>query len=374
MNRHNDNYNLHTDVATTSEELNIILEDANARYNAKMWQPFTDVLPATYSKKFSTIVKETGIVVEASLLSPMGVKPLRSATGQSGYSDSIHKIGHGFKVDQADLNYFEELNLVNNNMSDMILETYSERALNVVGGFHKTWNRWVFEAISNQSVNLGSLGGSTFNVDLRTPAANKMKVKGDKPWFDPAATTVNKPMDLVRMNKYATDVLNMPQDRVFLVSKELMDKIALDEEFLTVIRNYVSANTLSDFYLNPERVIALLPTVLGIPPIVAIDEKSAYEDDGIPVIGEAAFNKGKISLVPARKLFNMHNSPSDYMKDPNPSTIKTAIEGGLIGALQKFGSEPIEVVTNMESWSFISFKNPKWIVSLDTTAYSATGE
>ena len=86
-----------------------------------------------------------------------------------------------------------------------------------------------------------------------------------------------------------------------------------------------------------------------------------------------AYNDDKVLLVPQTALFDLHNSPSDYTKDTNPAALKTFTEGGLIGAIQLYESDPIKILTNMESWSFLTFKNPKWIISLDHTAHSATG-
>jgi hypothetical protein len=69
----------------------------------------------------------------------------------------------------------------------------------------------------------------------------------------------------------------------------------------------------------------------------------------------------------------MHNSPSDYSKDTNPNTFKAIAEGGLIGTIQLFESDPMAMVTNAESWSFPTFKNPDNIISLDSTQHSTTG-
>ncbi len=55
----------------------------------------------------------------------MGKKPLRSFEGGEAYGDSIHKIGHGFKVDQSDLNHIKELNLVNYDLGyEMVKNTW----------------------------------------------------------------------------------------------------------------------------------------------------------------------------------------------------------------------------------------------------------
>lgn len=371
MNKDLSQYNLLTDITSGAGDFKMILDSANSKYNNTMWRSFTDVLPASRSKKFSTIVKETGIIVKASVLGSMSKKPLRSVEGGQSYTDNMPKIGQGFKVDQADMNYIEELNLVNTPMSDQMLEIYRNRAANIIGGFHASWNGWIFEALSDQEITLESLGGTKSVVDLRVPAKQKLKAKGDKGWFE-ANTTAKIFEDLIRMEKIADDDADMPKDRVFVCSKELWDKISMDEEILKRVRATM-LNATEYTFINPKRVMELIPTVFGVSPIVAIDERSRHEVDGIAVDSDPSFNPNKIALVPARKLFDMHNSPSDYTKDTNPATIKSSTEGGLIGAIQIFGSEPINIVTNMESWSFSTFKNPKWIVALDSSKASATG-
>lgn len=373
MNREITNYQILAGTPQNQGELKMILDTVNAKYNNSIWRSFTDVLPASRSKKFSTIVEETGIVVKASVLGSMGKKPLRSIEGGQMYSDSIHKIGHGFKVDQSDYNAIEELNLVNVDMAMEMTKKYANRANMIVGGFHATWNDWIFQALSTQQIALENQGKKTI-IDLRTPDKNKLKVKGGGAWFSSDATKYNILEDLKRMDKIADeDYINMPSSRAFLVSKDLYDKVIVDKGVIEVIKARMPLQNSTNVILTDAEIVAGM-RALGLPPMVAIDEKSRIEIDGIPTMDAAKFDKNMVVLVPLSKLFNLHNSPSDYLKDVNPSTVKTTLEGGLIGAIEMFGSDPIEVVTNMESWSFPAFKDPKKIVALDSSKFSATGE
>lgn len=370
MNRSSENYNL-LSLIGSSEDFRLIMDTANAKYNNTAWKAFADVLPASNSKKFSTIVDETGIIVKASVIGPTGKKPLRSVEGGAGYGDSLHKIGHGFKVDQSDINHIKELNLVDTAMATRMMEKYLNRASNLIGGFHATWNSWIYQALSKTTVTLESLGGSPVTVDLHVPTANKLKAKGDKGWFE-SSTTASIANDLVRMNKVADD-LGMPADRVYLCSKTLYDKIMQDEKILSIVKGSMPLATV-DTYLSPRRVASLLPGVLDIPAIAVIDEKSRHEVDGVAVDSDPSFDENIISLVPMSRLFDMHNSPSDYVDDRNPATVKSSTENGLIGGIQLFHSEPIEVITNMEAWGFFTFKNPKYIVTLDSSKASTNGK
>lgn len=371
MNRQNSSYNLF-ELANDAESVRMILDTANAKYNNSMWRQFTDVLAPRRSKKFSSIVEETGIVVKASVLGGMDKKPLRSTEGAKSFDYSMPKIGHGFKVDQSDINYIEELNLVNTEMGFEMTKTYLNRATQVIGGFHASWNSWVFEALSDQQITLDNLGGKKQVVDLNVPSKLKLKAMGSKPWFDPSGEGYDIVKDLIRMNKYADDNTNMPSARVFVCSKDLYDKILSDPKVMNMVAAFRGLD--AGVFIPEGLVLETLTRAYGIPQIVPIDEKSRIEIDGIATDAPDSFNKAKITLIPLSKLFDMHNSLSDYSKDQNPATVKSFTEGGLIGSLTSYGSEPIEVVTNMESWSFVTFKNPLNVVSLDSSAHSASGK
>jgi len=371
MNRDYQNYNLLTDLTGNDQDLSIIINSANAKYNNSFWRTITDVLPASRSKKFSTVIEETGIIVKASVIGSMGEKPLRSFEGGAGYVDSLPKIGHGFVFDQSDLNNIEELNLVDADMALMAANKYRNRTISLLGGFHATWNGWIYQALADQVIRLDNLGGATISVDLHTKSTHKLKAKGTAGWFT-SATTAKISDDLIRMNKTADDA-NMSSERMYVCSKVLYDKIAADAGILASIKATMPWST-ADTYLSPKRVMASMSSVFDIPMIVSIDEVSRIEIDGIPTSNPTAdFDTDKISLVPITKLFNMHNSPSDYTKDTNPAAYKATAEGGLIGSIQLFASEPISVRTNFESWSFPTFKNPDMIVSLDSSLFSETG-
>ena len=368
MNRDYQNYNLY-DLASNVGDFKMLLDTVNNKYNQAIWKQFTTVLPASNSHRFSAIVEETNVIVKASPLGAMGKKPLRSFEGGEAYGDSIHKIGHGFKVDQSDLNHIKELNLVNYDLGYEMVKKYMGRAEAIVGGFHTAWNSWVFEALSNQQITLKPQGHATgYDVDLRVPAANKL-VAAKAAWFAQSGE-YDIIDDLKRMNALADDdSVNMPANRVFLCSKTLYDKIIADAGVQAAIKGFMIL-TSDDLKLSDSYIKQQLSVAFGIPPIVAINEKSRIEIDGVPTVDNAAFDVNKIVLVPVSQLFNMHNSPSDYSQDSNPNTIKSDFEGGLIGAIQLYESDPFSVVTNMESWSFISYKNPKWVVSLDTSSFS----
>lgn len=373
MNRELQNYQVLAGTPSNTGELKMILDQVNAKYNNSIWRTFTDVLPASRSKRFSTIVEETGIVVKASVLGSMGKKPLRSVEGGQMYSDSIHKIGHGFKVGQDDYNAIEEMNLVNVDMGMEMTKKYQNRANMIIGGFHATWNDWIFQGLSNQKITIVNQGKS-IEIDLRTPVKNKLKAKGSAAWFDVDPLKFNIYQDLKRMDKVADeDYVNMPSSRVFLVAKDLYDKMIVDKTLIELIKARMPLQNSTTAILTDAEILAGM-RALGLPPMIAIDEKSRIEIDGIPVIDTPKFNPAMVVLVPTTRLFNMHNSPSDYEKDTNPATVKTSFEGGLIGAIEIFGSDPIEVVTNMESWTFPAFKDPKKIVALDSSKFSASGE
>jgi len=370
MNSHYLNYRLLTDLVSSDGDLSVIINAVNQKYNNSFWRSVTDVLPASMSKKFTTIVEETGIIVKASVVGSMSKKPIRGFEGGATYQDSMPKIGNSFNYDQGDLNKIKELNLVNTDMSMMAAEKYMNRASKMIGGFHASWNGWIYQALSTQTILLDNLGGATQTVDLHTKASHKVKCKGSAGWFTGGTTAVIAD-DLQRMNKIADDD-GLPAARVYVCSKTLYDKIMANAAILTAIRATMPLAT-SDTYLSPKRVAGLISTVFDIPPIVSIDEVSRIEVDGVPTLNTADFNVDKISLIPLSRLFNMHNSPSDYMEDTNPNVYKATAEGGLIGTLQEFTSNPITVMTSFESYSFLTFKNPDWIVSLNSTTFSSDG-
>lgn len=366
------NYSLRN-IISNPGEFQSIMEDLNSKYNNSMWKNFTTVLPASRSKNFSTIVEATNIIVKASFVGPKGEKPLRSFEGGETYGDSIHKIGHGFMVTEEDIDKINEMNLVNPDIGYRIARDYFNKAQSIIGGFHAAWNSWIYEALSRQQISLYSEGVLAYTADLRTPAANKFVAKGTANWFDVDPTKFNIADDLQRMDKYATDYLNMPSNRVFVCSKALLDKIIVDSKILSSIRGSLAVVNPDTAIVNPNYVRSAISTAFDIPPIRAIDEKSRKEVDGIPQSDSASFDTNYISLIPVGQLFDMHNSLPNYVIDDNPGTYKTLLEGGLIGAIQEYTSNPYSVKTSMESWTFPAFKNPKWIVSLNSASHSSTG-
>ena len=366
------NYSLYN-IVSNPGEFKSILEDLNSKYNSSMWRMFTTVLPASRSKNFSAIVEATNIVVKASLIGPQGKKPLRSLEGAELYGDSIHRIGHGFKLSEEDLNKIENMNLVNDDIGYRIARDYFNKASKLIGGFHATWNCWIYEALAKQQITLKSEGAdSGYVADLRTPAANKFVAKGTHEWFN-SSGGYDIIADLKAMNKYADDYTDMPGNRVYVCSKALLDKIVADAGVISALKARMILVDSLNAVLNESYIRNAISTTFEIPTIVAIDERSRKEVDGVPQADSAAFDVNYISLIPVGALFNMHNSLPNYALDNNPNTIKTMFEGGLIGAIQLFHSEPYSVITNMESWTFPALKNPKWIVSLNSAAHSATG-
>ena len=373
MNRHFSNYSLH-ELATNVGDFKTLLDTANEKYNNTIWKQFATVLPASNSKRFSTIVEEANIVVKASMLGSTAKKPLRSFEGGKAHGDSIHKIGHGFKVDQDDIDNIIELNLIGGDIAYQMVKRYLNRARAIIGGFHATWNSWIFEALSNQEIVLKSQDTTLYTVDMGVPDANKLVVEGTAKWFDEDSTKYNIIKDLLRMDKVADDdACGMPSNRALFVPKALLQKVLVDPTVIAALKARMVVFSPDNLILTDRYVLNQISATFGLPPIVAIDEKSRIEKDGIPQVDSASFNQDKVILAPTMPLFNMHNSPSDYQRDANPGTIKTFTEGGLIGAIQLYASDPYSVVTNMESWSFFGFKNPKWLVSLDTGKYHATG-
>lgn len=362
-------------IPANSGDLKYILDAVNAKYNKSDWKLFTTVLPQSESRKFSVLLDETGIVVKASPLGREGQKPLRSFEGAELYSDSVHKVGHGFKVDQADVDALREMNLVNMDLAAEIAKKYWNRATAVVGGFHATLNDWIYQAISKQTITIYNQGKSTYTLDLRVSSANKLKVKSSNAnWFDADSTKYNIPSDLVRMNERADDDdVMMPKDRVFICSKKLRDKMFKDPTVIAEIKARIPSYS-TDYILTNSKIEEGLRVALDLPPIVAVDYKSRIEVDGIPQLDSASFDEDMICLIPMGQIFDLHNSPSSVRDEKSNAVITTTIEGGLIGVLEKFGADPMVAITNMEAIFFPSFKNTKYIVSLNSAAHSATGK
>lgn len=362
-------------IPANSGDLKYILDAVNAKYNKSDWKLFATVLPQSESRKFSVLLDETGIVVKASPLGREGQKPLRSFEGAELYSDSVHKVGHGFKVDQADVDALREMNLVNMDLATEIAKKYWNRATAVVGGFHATLNDWIYQAISKQTITIYNQGKSTYTLDLRVSSANKLKVKSSNAnWFDADSTKYNIPSDLVRMNERADDDdVMMPKDRVFICSKKLRDKMFKDPTVIAEIKARIPSYS-TDYILTNSKIEEGLRVALDLPPIVAVDYKSRIEVDGIPQLDSASFDEDMICLIPMGQIFDLHNSPSSVRDEKSNAVITTTIEGGLIGVLEKFGADPMVAITNMEAIFFPSFKNTKYIVSLNSAAHSATGK
>ena len=169
------------------------------------------------------------------------------------------------------------------------------------------------------------------------------------------------------------DEQNMPASRVFYISKKLAKKLVKDEALRKIIVASAGYVNLDFVQVSRKRFLSLLSDVLEIPPFVVIDEKSRTEKNGIPMVDPKDFDENKIILAPAGKLFNAYPSLPDYAKDSNPATVKGSTENGIIGSLTRYESEPFAMITNMEAWLFPVFKNPKWLVGLDTSKGTTDG-
>ena len=370
MNRYYDQYQgLLNTFILGSEDLRILLDTANAKYNRASWRNFATFDVPQIGKSFKAIIEETNIIVRASLLSPSGKKPLRSTEGGELYTGSIPKIGHGFKIDQADINFFKELGQVEGDVNDWIARTYINRAAKIIGGFHATWTGWIYQALSTGWIKVTkdqNPDGIPLNVGMKVKPSHMIGAL-TKVWSDPDADIIGS---LQRMVKIATDD-SIPFDYIGM-TKELFDNVVCKNK--NVIEALKGRMLIREDILYPfttREIKERLASGFDLPPIVLFDERSRFESDGIPVDGAPSFDPNAAILLKAGYFFGIKNSPDDYREDKNPAVITSSTENGHIGAIKIFGSEPINVITNMEAWAFPVMKNPNNIVIMDTSKVTA---
>jgi hypothetical protein len=355
-----------------AEQLGIISETANAKYNNQGWQLYAKWGIPSNSTQWSQAIKNEEILVTASLLSVGGNKPQRSASGWSIYSGSIPKIGHGMSMDESDLLSIRELQKTTNvPYVELMLGALNTNVTNLLGGIHNKLNRFTYEALSTGEVNAEDSDGVSFHMDYRIK--NKMGVS--EKWFDEDGNPNEKAtpvQDLLDFQKWARKEKNAIFDH-WEVSQDAWDAFLSHPDVISKTAVRVNAFTPGSYVMTElEKTNALHS--MGVLPIRVVDEKSAHEEDGIPVIDEPAFNKNNWVLCQLGDIFEMKCAHSLYKDRISYGSIggdtMYSFVSGIIAVLNTWQERPITNIIDTELWALPVLKNPNNVAILktDTTA------
>jgi hypothetical protein len=351
-----------------AENLGVISETANAKYNNKGWQNYANWGTPSNSTQWSQAIKNEEILVTASILSVGGNKPQRSATGWNVYSGSIPKIGHGMSMDESDLLSIRELQKITGTpYAELMLDTLNTNVSNLLGGIHNKLNRFTYEALSTGEVNADDADGVSFHMDYRV--RNKMGVS--EKWFDEDGNPNEKStpvQDLLDFQKWAKKSQNAVFDH-WEVSQDAFDAFLAHPDVIAKTAVRINAYTPGNYVMTEAEKLTALHA-MGILPIRVVDEKSAHEVDGVPVIDEPAFNTSNWVLCQLGNIFEMKCAHSLYKDRVSYGAIGNntmySFVDGIIAVLDTWQEKPIMNIIDMELWALPVLKNPNNVAILKT--------
>lgn len=353
-----------------AEQLGILSETANAKYNDTGWKNYASWGNPSNSTQWAHVIKNEDILVTASLLSVGGQKPQRSATGWSVHSGSIPKIGHGMSMDEQDLMNMREVSKINDvPFVQVMLESLNTKLSNLIGGIHNKLNRFTYEALSTGKLSVSDADGISFELDYRIPTSHKGET--DKKWFtSPGAPNAQATpvQDLLDFQKAMSDA-NVVFDH-WEVSKASFDAFLTHPDVIAKTAARVKAFDSKNYILTPAEKMNVLHE-MGVLPIRVVDEKSAHEENGVAVIDKPAFVEGTWVLCQLGDIFEMKCANSLY-KDRvsfgsiGANTMYSFVENR-IAILDTWEERPITNIIDVELWALPVFKNPNNIAIFDTT-------
>jgi hypothetical protein len=351
-----------------AEQLGIISETANAKYNNTGWQNYAAWGAPSNSTTWAQIVKNEEILVTASLLAVGANKPQRSASGWSTYTGSIPKIGHGMSLEEAGLMDIRQVQaLTGQPYTQLFLESLNTTVGNLLGGVHNKLNRFTYQALSTGIIDETDNDGVSFKIDYRVKNHQGVQEK----WFNEDGTPNEKAtpvQDLLDFQRWAKKARNAIFDH-WEASEEAYDAFLTHPDVIAKTAVRVNAYTPGNYVMTEAEKLTALHE-MGILPIRVVDEKSAHEEDGVPVIDEPSFNKNNWVLSSLGNIFEMKCANSLY-KDriaygsTGENNIYSFVDGR-IAVLSTWQERPIKNIIDVELWALPVLKNPNNISILHT--------
>lgn len=349
------------------EEFGEITEYVNSKYNGKGWQNYASWGIPQNSRLWANFVKEDEIIVRASVLSVGAPKPQRSTKGFSSYGGSIPKMGHGLSIDEADLLTMQEISAQGSaSLSDLMQDRLVYTLEKLIGGIHNELSSMTYEALSTGKINNADINvdGISIDLDYKIPAKHQITTK--KAWEIAAATPV---IDMLDVQKYAEDN-EIPYDH-WEMTKLKYRQLVNHPAVLTLCKARMNIYDASNYVLTENEVVTVLHD-LGVAPIRIVDEKSAYEEDGIAKQAPDSFVTSNIVLCNTGDLFEMKCANSVYLQrqsaGPSVSSAMYSFVESRIAVLDMWQESPIKNIIEAELWALPVMKNPNHILIVKTSA------
>ena len=349
------------------EEFGQITEYVNSKYNGKGWQGYASWGVPQNSRLWANFVKEDEILVRASILSVGAPKPQRSTKGFSSYGGSIPKLGHGLSIDEADLLTMQEISAQGSAaLSDLMVDRLVYTLDKLIGGIHNELTSMTYQALSTGKVNNADINVDGVPVDLSYRIPSKHIIATAKAWEIAAATPVE---NMLSAQKYAEDN-NIPYDH-WEMTKTKYRQLVNHPAVLTLCKARMNILDASHYVLTENEVVTVLHD-LGIAPIRVVDEKSAYEVDGVAKQAPESFVTSNIVLCNSGDLFEMKCANSVYVQrakmGPTVSSAMYSFVESRIAILDMWQESPVKNIIETELWALPVMKNPNHILIVKTSA------
>lgn len=354
----------------------VIMDTANAKYNAAQWRKLGSWDTPSDSKTWSQGHKTVPIMARASLLSTHALKPMRNTSGWKFYTGSTPKFGHGYTMDEDDMFLLRDArNNTGASMQRLIYDSLLTNAQNILGGMHNELTHMCFELASTSEIHEASVDGVKYDFTFDFDANQFQEVS--PAWFKYESGVLvpnadaNVIKDMIELQRLYTSTQNRDVN-AWMMNKDTLDMI-LDHP--SVIRAFLanraaylaslSSGTLSisqSDYVTTRIEIAAFMHDRGIWPFLPIDFKSVHEEDGIPVEDAPAFApQFIIAFNTKEKMFNIKNTNSIW-KDRQAyggiarNTMYSFVEDR-IAVLSTWGENPIHNTVEFELYAGPVFRN-----------------
>ena len=283
-----------------AENLGLIIDNLNAKYNRAIWRQFASWGKPTDDREWKQGIKKTPILVRASVLGTHSEKPQRSTIGWEFYGGTLPQIGHGFNITQDDMiELRKSAKLADMTFGEALTDSFVLNSNAMIGGVHNELSYMVMQAMSTGEIHDVSVDGARYDFKFQIPDENFLAPANGKEWYiwdtsgatpklvaNPNADVIE---DILTFQKYLTDTLSLGVDH-WKLSKDLLDKIVLHPSVVNAFKG-------SKNYFHPESVkvdrgelLDWLHTSMKIWPFQEIDFKSRHEEDGKPVADAPAFD------------------------------------------------------------------------------------
>ena len=350
-----------------ADSFGVLLNTANQKYNEAIWRRYADWGMPTDDTEWVQGMKETPILVRASILGPDGNKPQRSTEGWNVYKGSVPEFGHSFSIDQDDFKMLRKRSkLEGTPFENLMVDSLIQNSSNMLGGIHNELAHMVLSALSTAEIHEASVDGGKY--DFQFPLEDGHKLNVTTMWFnkDGSANEAADPVkDIVDMQKYLTDGLQLAVDH-WKISKTLLDKLLAHPKVISAcmaraeFRN-VNTSLQGSLLLTQDEELAIIHG-LNIWPFDVIDFKTRHEEDGKPQLDEPAFDpKVMVAANSQFKPFTIKCTNSIYRDrlkaGPTASTSLYSFVEDRIAVLSTWQERPIKNIVDFGLQAGPVFRN-----------------